>query len=1014
MKSADATVRHRVHRPGFTLAAVLVILGGLLILAVGILLVSSVERSTARLMTDRERAKLAARAGLEEIRALFARETSNDDYVVLQSALTSPLVEDREPAPYLFLARGTGTLSGSRHIHRYIPLFSTASQPANAVRAAPQVEPLLPATDGERIDLQTLPYLDPARVAWIPVRDAKNRIIARYAYWIEDLQGRVDPAIAGNTKAADGDHARVAWPFPAPGLNDQPEGQDEPALDQIALFAVDPDATDADQGELGGTLMGNRALLVSPDSQLAAADVQPPLTRLTAPSPDGGVPGDLIDPTARAVERGLATGMRPYLEQPVIPHADGISVTSAGQPKLNLNDLLAKDRATAIDEMAAHIRTALPDFEQRKGGFPDDYLKTLAANALDYADDDNEATVGAGYRGIDSYPLTTELVLKVDYKNMTVVAGRQYLNFTLRLFAELYNPTDVDVSGNARLSYECALKVSPIGTGTGSPSFDSPDLLDQAGFSTHDLDKTGSQYWSKPVAISLRPNQYKSYLFANVDYRVDQGTVTANPISSNTPFSLLENKGESGSSLMWNDTVVERQQGVVRQQGFIYGVDKNGKKTGGYLVGTSDVLAKCHLPGLLYQKPSSSAFYGNTGDPRISHYLNRSKLSPLDESAYPENASPNRRNIRRDIYNSDFATKPKVYARTLPSEWPDGGHNSSVGNWTPGSSDSTEIIEAKFNLAYEESWKHQALQRISNRGYFLSPSELGHVFDPIMFAPVFDSTTATNSFWTNHVFPDGINTWPDAIRTAANAGNVLYGGGNTLRIGRPEHPAFNGMDGKFNRATALLDLFHAGRPGSSDPSSKTSGLIRIDGHVNINTASRDALRMLAAGALVMDPSLSLRLANAHTAIPVAAPPTRTLRLDAPMSDSLADTIADAIIANRPFTSPSAMAAATDANGNEAFGNRDQYPQARDIQWTDAAAEEVFARVFQSATTRSRNYRVWVIGQAISPTTAMNADTEVLSEVRKAHTIFIDPGTRAADGAIIDGNPNIQILSINEF
>ena len=222
------------------------------------------------------------------------------------------------------------------------------------------------------------------------------------------------------------------------------------------------------------------------------------------------------------------------------------------------------------------------------------------------------------------------------------------------------------------------------------------------------------------------------------------------------------------------------------------------------------------------------------------------------------------------------------------------------------------------------------------------------------------------------------------------------------------------MDGKFNRATSLLDLFHAGQPSSSDPSSKTSDLIRIDGHVNVNTASRDALRMLAAGTFVMDPSLSLRLSDSHTAIPVAAPHTKKLQLDAPMSDSLADTIADAIIANRPFTSPSPMAAATDANGNEVFGNRNQYPQSQNIQWTDAAAEEVFARVYQSTTTRSRNFRVWVIGQAISPTTAMNAGTEVLSEVRKVHTIFIDPGTRTAEGAIIDGNLNIQILSNNEF
>jgi hypothetical protein len=1013
MTSGNSSLRSR-SRPGFTLAAVLVIVGALLILAVGILLVSSIERSTARLMSDRERAKLAARAGLEEVRAIFARETANDGFVILQSALADPIVEEREPAPYLFIARGTGTLSGTRHIHRYVPLFSASANPANGVFSAPQVAPLLPASEAERVDFTTLPYLDPVRAAWVPVRDGRNRIVARYAYWIEDLQGRVDPAIVGNEKGVDGDHARVGWPFPAPGLNDQPEGADEPALDQIALFAIDPSATDGAQGDLGKTLIKNRPILVSPDSQLAAANIQPPLTRLTAPSPDGGFIGDLADPAARAVERGLATGLQPYLEQPIIPYADGITAASAGTPKLNLNELLAMDRSTAIDEMAAHIRQALPNFDQRKGGFPDDYVKTLAANALDYADEDNEASIGEGYRGIDAYPFTSELVLKVDYRGMTVESGRQYLNFNIRLFAELYNPSNVDVSGEARISYECALRVSPIGIGTGMPSFDKEELLDTASTSTHDLDKIGSQYWSKPVQINLRPNQYQSHLFCDVTYRLDHGTPDENEILPNTPFSLLENKGASGSSLMWKGNPVERQQGVVRQQGFIYNTNSSGNKISGYHVGIPDILSKCHLPGLLYQKPSSSAFYGTTGDPRISHYLNRALNSPLDESAYPENASPNRRNIRRNIYNPDAATKPKVYARSLPSEWPDGGHDNPVGTWTPGTDDATEMTEARFNLPYVEDWKYHSIQRISNRGFFLSATELGHVFDPIMYAPVFDTTTATNSFWSNHMFPAGIDTWPDMNAITDNSRNVLYGGGNTLRIGRPEHPAFHGFDGRNMHAASLLDLFHTGQPASPDPELRKSPVNKIEGQVNINTAARDALRLLAAGGLTMDPMLSARTSSSHSPPPLAAPPWQHITLDAPKISLLADKVADAVIASRPFASPSAMASARDSDGRFVFGNRAQYPQGQNIRWTDAAAEEVFARVYQASSVRSRNFRVWIVAQAIAPMVDMSQNPEILAETRTVHTMFIDPGRRNPDGGTIGSNFRTTIQSSNDF
>jgi Tfp pilus assembly protein PilV len=61
--------RHSGSAAGFTLPAVLVVTGALLILAVGILLVASIERSTARSFVDRQRAELAAQAGLEDPRS---------------------------------------------------------------------------------------------------------------------------------------------------------------------------------------------------------------------------------------------------------------------------------------------------------------------------------------------------------------------------------------------------------------------------------------------------------------------------------------------------------------------------------------------------------------------------------------------------------------------------------------------------------------------------------------------------------------------------------------------------------------------------------------------------------------------------------------------------------------------------------------------------------------------------------------------------------------------------------
>ena len=43
------------------------------------------------------------------------------------------------------------------------------------------------------------------RAAWLPVQDENGRIVARYAYWVEDLQGKIDPKYMGNTDGPGGD-----------------------------------------------------------------------------------------------------------------------------------------------------------------------------------------------------------------------------------------------------------------------------------------------------------------------------------------------------------------------------------------------------------------------------------------------------------------------------------------------------------------------------------------------------------------------------------------------------------------------------------------------------------------------------------------------------------------------------------------------------------------------------------------------------------------------------------------
>ena len=974
-------------KSAFVLPVVLFVVAALLILAVGLLLVAGLERNTARSYVDFQRAELAAKAGLEHVKASLNRGASNDTFLVLQATLASPIQGGRHSAPLVFLAQGRPA-SDSTFAFTYLPLFSTTGlPPATSRLTPPAIEPLVSPQPGSHLDLTPLPYFDPVRLAWLPILNEKHQLVARYAFWVEDMQGKIDPISTGNTDGPNTTQVAAAWPFPAPALDPDPA---HPALAPLALYAIDPASTAGKPGELARTLISNRNAMLSPDSLLAAADIQPPLSRDTT--------GQLADPVARAVEENLATPLQSYLERPCVPCIPGIAAAAIGAPKLNLNALLAKGPA-GVDLMAAFISKALPDFESRKGGFPDDYLKTLAANAIDYADEDCQSTLVAGsHRGLDAFPLISEIILQVRFVGAQQVNGRRILNWHFKLFAELWNMTNVDVHGTTRLSYEVALPMDGIGASAGSTRFDDPALLEDPAKSSHHLTKIGGRFWSPEIEVAMRGNEYRTFQVADVAYTLDVGPTG---IAAANHFSLTEPEGAAGISLLWNGQEVDRAAAIIRQ-----------KKGLEFDLSNPRYASKATIAAL------SLGAYGaeidNPGDPRISYYL---RSTPLGENANPENSSPNRRNIRRStIYDADAPRKPKTYGRVLPSEWPDGGHDSAVGSWPLCEDDAVTPTDSRYLWA-QLPIASQAPQRLSNAGRFYSATELGRIYDPLLWLPTYDNAQDTESI-RKGLMPASRSAWPDVL--ASSPPSPDHGGGNSLRIGRPEHPAFD-LPGK--RAIYLLDLFHAGQPRSPQRIQREGNLVEIRGHVNLNTATRDVLRAMAAGALAQDPSLATVPSTLiHQGAPLMAPPPAPATLYAPSTGTQAeaDRIADALLRSRPFASPSELALAKDADGRAVFGNPDMYrpgihiPNNTRVQWSDAAAEEAFARVYEAATVRSRNFRVWVVGQALAPTAPTSAAPQVLAEARKVFTLFANPGARDSEGAIVSSNFQTVVIHENTF
>ncbi|MEI7956093.1 MAG: hypothetical protein WCJ66_13070 [Verrucomicrobiota bacterium] len=974
-------------KPAFILPAVLFVISALLILAVGLLLNIGIERRSARSHLDYERAELAATAGLQHIEASLKHATSNDTFLVLESICKSSKPTGRQPAPHLFLAQGRSA-PNQTFAFSYLPLFSATRQPADTTwLSAPDATGVLPAASEDHLDLNPLPYLEPLCLAWVPILNERHQLVARYAFWVEDLQGKLDPLLIGNADGPNATTLTPGWPFPAPALDPNP---DHPALGPIALHAIDPATTTAKSGKLAQSLISNRKALISPNSLLAAANFHPPLTR----DPHG----HLTDPAACAVEENLAVTTLPYLEQPCVPYVPGIAASAAASPKLNLNSLLANG-PDGVGPMAAFIKLALPEFETRKGGFPDDYLQTLAANAIDYADADCQSTLVAdSHRGIDAFPLISEVILQVHYAGEQQLNGRRILNWRLKLFAELWNISNLNVSGSLRLSYEVALPMDGIGAGTSSKRFDDPALLDDPTKTSLHLTKIAGKFWSPEINATLGANEYKTFEAADVAYALDVGPTS---ITVANHFSLTEPEGAAGISLLWNGQEVDRATAIIRQK---LGLEFN--------ISTPRYASKATVAALSFGAFGSEI--DNLGDPRISYYLRR---TPLAENANPENSSPNRRNIRRStIYDADSPRKLKTYGRVLPSEWPDGGHDSAVGSWPLSEDDAIPPTDARYLWA-QSPIACQAPQRISNAGRFFSATELGHIFDPVLWLPTCDNPQDTASI-RKGLMPASRCAWPDVL--AASPPSTDHGGGNSLRIGRPEHPAFD-QPGK--RAIHLLDLFHAGRSRSPEPSLRQGDLVEICGHVNLNTATRDVLRVLAAGALGQDPSLAtVPDTLIHQAAPLMAPPPTLTTLFAPSTGSLseADHIADAIIRSRPFASPSQLALVKDPDAKPIFGNPNVYrpgihiPNNTRVQWSDAAAEEVFARIYEASTVRSRNFRVWVVGQAIAPTTAANSAPLVLAEVRKVFTLFADPGQRNGNGDIAPDKSKCSVIHENSF
>jgi len=171
-------------------------------------------------------------------------------------------------------------------------------------------------------------------------------------------------------------------------------------------------------------------------------------------------------------------------------------------------------------------------------------------------------------------------------------------------------------------------------------------------------------------------------------------------------------------------------------------------------------------------------------------------------------------------------------AEVRPERWPDGGYNTFRGrNFSKSEDLSASRLQDRpdskssdgVGYTVEDPWegtvrynpKSMAPYRLNNTGRWWALSELGNIYDPIM--------------WNCRAWNNGSGYRPFARLGRHNAPSNHGGGGNTLRIGRAEHYPFrqditgpnavnplNENDSANDlHAARLLDIFHVGVNGSN-------------------------------------------------------------------------------------------------------------------------------------------------------------------------------------------------------
>ena len=611
------------------------------------------------------------------------------------------------------------------------------------------------------------------------------------------------------------------------------------------------------------------------------------------------------------------TRLQGYLKIPAGLGYNEADTNNGSTNKYILNTYFTNGNAkgSAFADISKAITNNLPQFGATRSGAMNssNYITNIVANIIDYADTDANPTVSGTNVGYDNYPLP---VVFSDQIAWTQVAPLSNSTITVTTYIQLWN---------------CSTFTSPAVTYTLLNNFQDKYLRANGALLTNIFPNILSNQLSVPA---LGPNQIIVLTTTNTNTLGINASAPGIQISNGLCINSLNTMTGYATNTnlfqlrLTNGTIISQHNGYYTRIGQRI---PSGSKD---FEGTALLMSRTNNPNL-----------APIGDPRMLRFQSNPAAIPLD---YRSSQSGS---LRWGGYPYYEPKNGKWNGH--PDNWPDGRKSSAAtdtGTGQTGGPGGSIPVAVGTPITLPGT----APAILSTNGTFLKIWELGNVFDPMQWKP-----PATFTANTNYYNCSIDQTW-------TNTGAELYGGGTTLRIGRPEHSRFawTNVSGQAQpnmkaSAVALLDIFCV------DTNTDANIIGRFDdgNQININTAPPRVLRALASGVILTnDPATNIKIPA--TAIDAFVKGVTNFR------------------AKYPFYSASQLAfIGTDTN----WPNTNTWPTGAVFspktmgitEGNDAAVEEWFSKIYALSKVQTRNYRVYVQAQLIR-TKGTNTNVSTLS------------------------------------